>query len=55
MTSVNALVTLLEAFFIFFADTHTHTHTNTHTNTHTHTHTKALLYPCCACTRSDSN
>jgi len=33
MTSVNALVTPLEAFF---ADTHTHTHTHMHTHTHRH-------------------
>ena len=31
MTSVNALATLLEAFF---ADTHTYTHTHTHTHIH---------------------
>jgi len=34
MTSINALATLLEAFFA---------------DTHAHTDTKALLHPCCAC------
>ena len=36
---VDAFVTLLEAFFIFFV------------RTHTHRDTKALLYPCCTCAR----
>jgi len=36
MTSLNAFVTLREAFFSIFLQTHTHTHT--HTNTHTHRH-----------------
>ena len=42
MTSVNALVALLEAeaFFNFFwlTPTHTHTHPPIHPHTHTHTH-----------------
>ena len=37
--SVNAFVTLLEAFFNIFADTHTHTDTH-HRHTHTDTHTQ---------------
>ena len=41
MTSVNAFATLLEAFFNIFLQTYTHTDT------------KALLYPCCACTRGN--